>query len=159
MQHPSLHVSQHPLLKHKISILRDKLTPSPVVRNLVKEISLLLSYEAIADLELESAGNLESPMAPYEGVKLKDRIALVPVMRAGSGMLDGLLTMVREIPTTNFKRFQMQRSIISAYLERKQRYNRWNITRNFQKRLMWTCVVCWIQCSRREALELLRLTN
>ncbi|KAI9029288.1 uracil phosphoribosyltransferase [Hyaloraphidium curvatum] len=89
-------VSSHPLLAHKLSILRDRSTTPKVFRELVREITVFLAYEALGDLQASFMNGciLESPIASYQGVRVRDRIALVPILRAGTGMLDGVLTMV-----------------------------------------------------------------
>ncbi|MCZ7549264.1 MAG: uracil phosphoribosyltransferase [Anaerolineales bacterium] len=80
--------SKHPLVAHKLSLLRDKHTDSKRFRELVREIAALLAYEATADLK-RSPRELETPLAKMTGAQLKETIGLVPVLRAGLGMVEG----------------------------------------------------------------------
>ena len=80
--------SQHPLVAHKLSRLRDKRTDPKKFRELVREIAALLAYEATADL-LTIPRQIETPLARVTGVELKEKIGLVPILRAGLGMVEG----------------------------------------------------------------------
>lgn len=84
-----VHASTHPLVLHKLTILRDKNTEPRKFRELVREISALLTYEATADLETV-AREVETPMGKAQGSATKDNIGLVPILRAGLGMVDGV---------------------------------------------------------------------
>jgi len=82
-------VSSHPLVAHKLTQLRDKNTNPRTFRELIREIAALMTYEATTDLSL-SPRKIESPLAPVDGKELKDRIGLVPILRAGLGMVEGV---------------------------------------------------------------------
>ena len=85
-----LTVVDHPLVQHKISILRDKATPSPIFRLLAEELVTLLAYEATRDVRTEGV-KIQTPLQATSGQKLaKPRPLVVPVLRAGLGMLEGL---------------------------------------------------------------------
>ncbi len=84
----NVHASTHPLVAHKLSRLRDKKTEPKKFRELVREISGLLAYEATADL-LTTPRELETPLAKITGAELKEKIGLVPILRAGLGMVEG----------------------------------------------------------------------
>ena len=84
----NVHASTHPLVAHKLSRLRDKKTEPKKFRELVREIASLLAYEATADL-LTVPRELETPLAKVVGAELKEKIGLVPVLRAGLGMVEG----------------------------------------------------------------------
>jgi uracil phosphoribosyltransferase len=86
-------VSPHPLVRHKLTMLRDKTTDSTTFRLLVREISLLLCYEATADLRL-SPRTVQTPLAQTEGAELSETIGLVPILRAGLGMVNGVWEMI-----------------------------------------------------------------
>ena len=86
-------VVDHPLIAHKLTLMRDVNTPSPLFRQLLREISVLLTFEVFRDLDLTSI-DIETPVCPTTGSKLVDGICLVPVLRAGGGFLDGLLDVV-----------------------------------------------------------------
>ncbi|HQR08323.1 MAG TPA: uracil phosphoribosyltransferase [Gemmatales bacterium] len=88
-----VHVSTHPLVLSRLAELRDKHAPPRTFRRLVREMSRLLFYEASAKLRLETI-NVNTPLAETEGHRLSERIGLVPVLRAGLGMVDGIHEMV-----------------------------------------------------------------
>ncbi len=91
-----IHVVDHPLVAHKLTTLRDKRTDSPTFRRLADELVTLLAYEATRDVRTEQV-DIETPVTPTTGVKLSHpRPLVVPILRAGLGMLDG---MVRLLPT------------------------------------------------------------
>ncbi len=81
--------SSHPLVAHKLTRLRDKNTDPKKFRELIREISALLAYEATADLEIASM-SVETPLAMADGMNLKQHIGLVPILRAGLGMVEGI---------------------------------------------------------------------
>ncbi|KAI8845338.1 uracil phosphoribosyltransferase-domain-containing protein [Chytriomyces cf. hyalinus JEL632] len=85
---------QHPLIAHKISLLRDKRVKPKQFRELVNELGVLIGYQATANLDLIETKQVESPVAPFTGVRLKDEIAIFPIMRAGLGLVDSLLTLI-----------------------------------------------------------------
>ena len=92
MPHPV--VIAHPLVAHKLSLMRDKKTPSAQFRTLLREISLLLGYEVLRDLPLEQRP-IETPIGPTQAPFLKGKkLVFVPILRAGTGLLDGLLDLV-----------------------------------------------------------------
>ncbi|HLA44830.1 MAG TPA: uracil phosphoribosyltransferase [Aggregatilineales bacterium] len=88
-----LKISDHPLVLHKLTLLRNKNTPHPQFRQLVREIALLLAHEATRDLAL-GATTVETPMGTAKGHHLQEEIGLVPILRAGLGMVDGILEML-----------------------------------------------------------------
>lgn len=87
-------VCDHPLVQHKISLLRDKNTGSKEFRELVNEISMFMCYEATRDLPLKEV-KIETPLALANAKIISGRkVAFVPIMRAGLGMVDGALALV-----------------------------------------------------------------
>lgn len=88
-----VHVSKHPLLQHKLALLRDTETKHRQFRELVGEMAKLLCYEATADLELDGL-TVNTPMGQAQGHRLKQEIGLVPILRAGLGMVAGMLEMI-----------------------------------------------------------------
>jgi uracil phosphoribosyltransferase len=88
-----VHVSSHPLVKHKLAILRHKDTESVKFRQLIRELAMLLAYEATADLGLRPV-HLTTPMGDTEGSQISDTIGLVPILRAGLGMVEGVWEMM-----------------------------------------------------------------
>ena len=85
--------SQHPLVKHKLTKLRDKATKPKKFRELIREIAMLLAYEATAYLALDDT-QVETPMGVASAVILREKIGLVPILRAGLGMVDGVWEMM-----------------------------------------------------------------
>lgn len=84
----NVYESQHPLVKHKLSRLRDKNTEPKKFRELTREIAALLAYEATADLAVLPR-ELETPLEKMTGHELKEKIGLVPILRAGLGLVEG----------------------------------------------------------------------
>jgi uracil phosphoribosyltransferase len=90
------HVADHPLITHKLTVLRDKTTPSPVFRQLVEELVTLLAYEATREVRTTKV-EIETPVTKTEGLKLSHpRPIIIPILRAGLGMLEGI---VKLLPT------------------------------------------------------------
>jgi uracil phosphoribosyltransferase len=87
---PNLHVSGHPLVRHKIRLLADRRTDSKLFRELVRELTVFLVYEATADLRVRTVP-FESPLEAAKGAEVTERIGLVPILRAGLGMSDAAL--------------------------------------------------------------------
>jgi uracil phosphoribosyltransferase len=81
--------SSHPLIQHKLTLLRDKNTEPKKFRELIREIAILLTYEATADLQLVDV-SVATPLAETTGKELADKIGLVPILRAGLGMVEGV---------------------------------------------------------------------
>ena len=86
-------ILEHPLIKHKISMLRDKNTGTSEVRNLIEEIAMLMGYEALRDLPLENV-EIETPIEKCMTPMIKGKkLAVVPILRAGLGMVNGVLAL------------------------------------------------------------------
>jgi len=101
-----LHVAEHPLVHHKLTVLRDENTPSPTFRLLVDELVTLLAYEATRDVAVHQV-EIRTPVAVTTGVKIAGPSPLVvPVLRAGLGMLEG---MTRLLPTAEVGFLGMRR--------------------------------------------------
>ena len=89
-----LTVVTHPLVQHKLSYLRDRETPTVHFRKLVNEVTLLLTYEATKDMPTEPS-EIETPLEPMTAQRISGKkVAVCPVLRAGVGMLDGVLSLV-----------------------------------------------------------------
>ena len=89
-----VYVMDHPLIQHKLTYLRKKETGSKEFRELVSEIAMLMCYEATRDLPLEEV-KIETPMGPAVTKTISGRkLAIVPILRAGLGMVEGVLTLV-----------------------------------------------------------------
>ncbi|MFL5257864.1 MAG: uracil phosphoribosyltransferase [Rhodopila sp.] len=91
---PSIHVSTHPLVQHKLTKMRDKQTSSANFRRLLREIGLLLGYDATRDLPLVST-RIETPLAPMDAPLLEGKkLVVVPILRAGLGLAEGIIDLV-----------------------------------------------------------------
>ncbi len=87
-------VFDHPLIQHKISLMRDKRTTTKEFRELVSEVSMLMAYEVTRDLPLEEI-EIETPIAKAKSnVLAGKKMALIPILRAGLGMVDGMLNLL-----------------------------------------------------------------
>jgi uracil phosphoribosyltransferase len=89
----SVHVSQHPLVQHKLTLMRDIATKPKKFRELVRELAILLCYEATIDLRL-TPKTVTTPMGDAHGNELAEKIGLIPVLRAGLGMVEGVWEMM-----------------------------------------------------------------
>ena len=90
----TLNILDHPLVEHKLSILRDKKTGTKEFRELVSELGMFLCYEAMRDAELDDV-EIETPMTKLIAKRLdEDKYAFLPILRAGTGMLDGLINVI-----------------------------------------------------------------
>jgi uracil phosphoribosyltransferase len=90
---PQVYVSDHPLIKHKLTLLRDIRSDHRKFRELVRELSVMLCYEATRDLRL-AAREVQTPMARAQGFFVQEEIGLVPILRAGLGMVQGVWEMI-----------------------------------------------------------------
>ena len=88
-----VHVMDHPLIRHKITMLRDKDTSVKDFRELVNEIALLMGYEATRDLQLIDK-KVETPICETIGKSIGKQVAIVPILRAGLGMVDALVSLI-----------------------------------------------------------------
>lgn len=89
-----LHIIDHPMIQHKLTIMRDKDTGSKDFRELLKEISLLMGYEVTRDIPLEDLV-IETPICKMQSKRVSGRkLAVVPILRAGLGMVEGLMNLV-----------------------------------------------------------------
>ena len=91
-----MHIADHPLITHKLTVLRDQRTPSPVFRQLTEELVTLLAYEATRNVRVTPVA-IDTPVTSTTGVRIDEpRPLVVPILRAGLGMLEG---MVKLLPT------------------------------------------------------------
>jgi len=93
---PGVHISDHPVVQHKLTALRDVRTGAPEFYRLVKELGALLAYEATADLALETT-QIETPLEPTRGYRLAGGIGVIPVLRAGLGLAEGFREVIPEV--------------------------------------------------------------
>jgi uracil phosphoribosyltransferase len=107
---PGLHVSSHPAVLHKLSLLRDGSTEPKKFRELVREISWLLGYEALMDARLDPI-RVTTPIEETDGARLGDRIGLVPILRAGLGMVDAMLELMPTAEVWHLGLFRDERTL------------------------------------------------
>ncbi len=88
-----VHISRHPLVTHRLAVLRDHATRPPRFRRLVRELAQMIFFEASSDLALES-WTVTTPLAQCPGGRLRESIGLVPILRAGLGMAEAILDLV-----------------------------------------------------------------
>jgi uracil phosphoribosyltransferase len=109
-QFPGLRVSTHPAVLHKLSLLRDESTEPKKFRELVREISWLLGYEALQDAQLDPI-RVTTPIEETDGARLGDRIGLVPILRAGLGMVDAMLELMPTAQVWHLGLFRDERTL------------------------------------------------
>ncbi|HET7678300.1 MAG TPA: uracil phosphoribosyltransferase [Candidatus Limnocylindrales bacterium] len=110
LQAANLHVSSHPAVLHKLALLRQESTEPKKFRELVREISWLLGYEALADVALRDI-RVRTPLEEMGGVELGDRIGLVPILRAGLGMVDAMLELMPTAQVWHLGLFRDERTL------------------------------------------------
>jgi uracil phosphoribosyltransferase len=107
---PTLHVSHHPAVIHKLALLRQDATEPKKFRELVREISWLVGYEALADARLEPV-DVRTPLEAIKGHQLADRIGLIPILRAGLGMVDAMLELMPTAQVWHLGLFRDERTL------------------------------------------------
>jgi uracil phosphoribosyltransferase len=96
LQLSHVHVSNHPVMAHKLTMLRNKNTSSPQFYELVKEIGALLAYESTSHLTLENV-SIETPLQPMLGKRLAGGIGVTPILRAGLGLAEGFRQVIPDV--------------------------------------------------------------
>ncbi len=128
-------IMDHPLIQHKLTIMRDKNTGTKEFRELVGEIGMLMCYEATRDLPLKEV-EIETPVAVAKTKVISGRkLAFVPILRAGLGMVDGVMRMV-----------PAAKSVTSACTAILKLICRWNTTANCLLILENGMLLFWIRC-------------
>ncbi|HZS62083.1 MAG TPA: uracil phosphoribosyltransferase [Gemmatimonadaceae bacterium] len=90
----TLIIARHPLIQHKVTLLRDRRTPTKIFKELLDEIAMLMAYEATSDLPLEPT-DVDTPLERTTGARVSGKkLVLVPILRAGLGMVEGVLRLV-----------------------------------------------------------------
>ncbi len=105
-----VHVSNHPLIRHKVTKLRDVQTEPKKFREVIREVAILLAYEATQDLTLEEVP-VTTPLTATVGYKLKDKIGLVPILRAGLGMVEGFWEMMPKAEVWHIGLYRDERTL------------------------------------------------
>lgn len=107
---PGFHLVQHPLAELKVSALRDRTTPAPDFRRLLQELSQLVAYEALRDFSIEPV-EVETPLAKTRGVRAVRPLVLVPVLRAGLAMADGILRILSSAAVGHIGMFRNEETL------------------------------------------------
>ena len=107
---PNLHVSQHPAVRHKLGILRDEKTEPKKFREVVRELSWLMGYEALADARTQPL-DVTTPIETMQGEELADRIGFIPILRAGLGMVDAFLELMPTAQVWHLGLFRDERTL------------------------------------------------
>lgn len=107
---PNLHVSSHPAVRHKLGILRDRTTEPKKFREVVRELSWLLGYEALADARTRAI-EVATPLEAMAGEELADRIGFIPILRAGLGMVDAFLELMPTAQVWHLGLFRDERTL------------------------------------------------
>jgi uracil phosphoribosyltransferase len=107
---PTVHVSRHPAVLHKLRILRDEETEPKKFRSIMRELSWLLGYEALADVEVRPR-EVKTPFEPTVAQELAVRIGLVPVLRSGLGMVDAMLELMPAAEVWHLGLFRDERTL------------------------------------------------
>ena len=110
MATPNLHVSTHPAVLHKLAILRDERTEPKKFREVVRELSWLLGHEALADAHVRPI-TIDTPLETTDAFELADRIGLVPILRAGLGMVDAMLELMPTAEVWHLGLFRDERTL------------------------------------------------
>jgi uracil phosphoribosyltransferase len=103
-------VSQHPAVLHKLAILRDEKTEPKKFREIVRELSWLLGYEALADVGVKPI-QIRTPMEPMTAHELAERVGFVPILRAGLGMVDAMLELMPTAQVWHLGLFRDERTL------------------------------------------------
>jgi uracil phosphoribosyltransferase len=106
----TVHVSEHPAVLHKLAILRDERTEPKKFREIVRELSWLLGYEALADARVRPL-TVRTPIEETQAHELGDRIGLVPILRAGLGMVDAMLELMPTAQVWHLGLFRDERTL------------------------------------------------
>ena len=106
----TLHVSQHPAVLHKLAVLRDDQTEPKKFREVVRELSWLLGYEALQDARVQPL-RIRTPMEEMDAAELGERIGLIPILRAGLGMVDAMLELMPTAQVWHLGLFRDERTL------------------------------------------------
>ena len=117
-----VYISSHPLVLHKIALLRDQRTDPKKFRELTREIAVLMAYEATADLETEEVA-VTTPLGQAAGHRLQERVGLVPILRAGLGLVEGIWNLMPNAEVWHIGLFRDEQT-----LEPVEYYNRLPVT-------------------------------
>ena len=107
---PNATILQHPLIEHKLAILRSRDTPNPLFRETLEELSYLIVYEITRDLALRPV-RIQTPLASCAAQQLAEQVLLVPVLRAGLGMVGGILHLIPDAKVGHLGVYRNERTL------------------------------------------------
>ena len=113
-----VNISTHPLVQHKLTLLRDHRTDPKMFRELLREMAVLIAYEVTADLETDEV-TVTTPIGQATGRRLRERVGLVPILRAGLGMVEGIWNLMPNTEVWHIGLFRDEQT-----LEPVEYYNR-----------------------------------
>ena len=135
-----VHVMDHPLIQHKLSLMRDQETGPKEFRELLNEISMLMAYEVTRDLPLKTV-EIETPICRAQTkVIAGKKLAIVPILRAGLGMVDGIMSLVPAAKVGHIGLYRDPNTL-----------SRWSITASF-RRMRRSVKFCWLTRCWRPAV-------
>jgi uracil phosphoribosyltransferase len=141
---PTVRVVSHPLIQHKITILRDRATPTKIFKELVDEIAMLMAYEATSDLTLEAV-EVDTPLERTTGRRMSGKkLTLVPILRAGLGMVEGIYRLVPGARVGHIGLYRNHDTLDTT------RWSRWTTTSRCRATLPSVTSFFWTRCSPRE---------
>ena len=114
MNHKQVHVINHPMVQHKLTSMREKGTKTGEFRSLLREISMFLGYEVLRDIPMTTR-RIETPMAEMDAPVMAGRnMAFISIMRAGQGILDGMLRLIPSAPVGHIGLYRDPRTLVAV---------------------------------------------
>ena len=110
-QNIKVHMSTHPVLGHKLTKLRDERTDCNLFRHVLREVTFYLGYEATQDLETREK-KISTPLGPHTGFEIATRVAIIPILRAGLGMVDAMLDLLPNATVHHIGMYRSKESLL-----------------------------------------------
>lgn len=114
MNHKQVHVINHPMVQHKLTAMREKNTKTGEFRSLLREISMFLGYEVLRDIPMTTK-RIETPVAAMDAPVMAGRnMAFISIMRAGQGILDGMLRLIPSAPVGHIGLYRDPKTLVAV---------------------------------------------
>lgn len=114
MSHKQVHVINHPMVQHKLTAMREKGTKTGEFRSLLREISMFLGYEVLRDIPMTTR-RIETPLATMDAPVMAGRnMAFISIMRAGQGILDGMLRLIPSAPVGHIGLYRDPKTLVAV---------------------------------------------
>lgn len=114
MNHKQVHVINHPMVQHKLTAMREKSTKTGEFRSLLREISMFLGYEVLRDIPMTTR-RIDTPVAPMDAPVMAGRnMAFISIMRAGQGILDGMLRLIPSAPVGHIGLYRDPKTLVAV---------------------------------------------